>query len=683
MKYYFPTTTLNFNNILSSESISPADFYPTRGFGYKRWEMLDEQQSKAFIVLYDKLCYFKRPSSDQEDHPLLIEIELEEKLEAVKLSPKDNVYLYRKTIYLTPANSKFFFFSEQDKRIALSLSNHSLETKLIELYRERLTVLNERPDTEYLLSPPIRTADEKIDFWIDKLKGLLYGYYIGGLLSSSPQEVKTINQLHDIENVFSAILSNLDGGVTEHQKWQLETLFTKKDYKSYLKELTNSKNSPEENLAILWIKEKIKAYQQQMDDKRSEHAIKPEAQELTISNYRFSSISPDRISDEKGRELFKVWIEKVFCSPQFNGKISTNREVLSDRLTAAALQFVYDNDDQNPVIVFLEDLRRHVRGNAFNKEWKNSLLFSVAAVLIAGEEWTKLLRYMQGKEMTDYTLAFAIFGCLNGFSALPRNFTDVLYTQPSTYVEAVYNEFHRQLFDKQISIKIPDRQAVNGLSLPSTPLADTHRLTMKNTSNASATSNNMPDNQNQGMAQRQYSEAEFSSILQSVKRLNDGQKSKLWVLYQENQCRLDHSFFNKVININGIGNTIINNIKNVFGIPVTSSTKKQKTRDTTKQPELPGFEIKSDDNFIRSLKYVQNSQWTEKQKKRLSKNWTFTHEKHSNNKGEHIKHFINLCLLEGRGESEHYPELKGVFTPEIGDIFKKEIEEKYDQYYYQ
>lgn len=458
MKYYFPTTTLNFNNILSSESISPADFYPTRGFGYKRWEMLDEQQPKAFIVLYDKLCYFKRPSSGQEDHPLIIEIELEENLEAAKLPSKDNIYLYRKTIYLTPANSKFIFFSEQDKRIALSLSNHSLETKLIELYRERLTVLNERPETEYLLSNPIQTADEIIDFRIDKLKGLLYGYYIGGLLSSSIQEVKRINQLREIENVFSAILSNLDGGVTEHQRCQLENLFTKKDYKPYLKELTNSKNAPEENPAILWIKEKIKDWQQQMDDKRSEHAIKPEAQELTISNYHFSSISPDRISDEKGRELFKVWVEKVFCSPQFNGKISTNREELSDRLTAAALQFVYNNDDQNPVIAFLEDLRRHVRGNAFNKEWKNSFLSSVAAVLIAGEEWTKLLRYMQGKEMTDYTLAFAIFGCLNGFAALPRDFTDVLYTQPSTYVETVYNEFHRQLFGKQISIKIPVRK---------------------------------------------------------------------------------------------------------------------------------------------------------------------------------------------------------------------------------
>ena len=32
-KIYIPTTTLNFNNILSTESISPAIFYEKRGFG--------------------------------------------------------------------------------------------------------------------------------------------------------------------------------------------------------------------------------------------------------------------------------------------------------------------------------------------------------------------------------------------------------------------------------------------------------------------------------------------------------------------------------------------------------------------------------------------------------------------------------------------------------------------------
>lgn len=37
MKLYIPTCTLNFNNILATESISPAGFYNRRGFGNKRY----------------------------------------------------------------------------------------------------------------------------------------------------------------------------------------------------------------------------------------------------------------------------------------------------------------------------------------------------------------------------------------------------------------------------------------------------------------------------------------------------------------------------------------------------------------------------------------------------------------------------------------------------------------------
>lgn len=36
-RFYIPTSSLNFNNILSSESISPKAFYTARSFGYGRW----------------------------------------------------------------------------------------------------------------------------------------------------------------------------------------------------------------------------------------------------------------------------------------------------------------------------------------------------------------------------------------------------------------------------------------------------------------------------------------------------------------------------------------------------------------------------------------------------------------------------------------------------------------------
>ena len=73
-KRYIPTTSLNFNNVLSSESISPKAFYQKRGFGYIRWFSIPENDIDNVILLYKSLSSFVRKKGDMEDHPLLIEV---------------------------------------------------------------------------------------------------------------------------------------------------------------------------------------------------------------------------------------------------------------------------------------------------------------------------------------------------------------------------------------------------------------------------------------------------------------------------------------------------------------------------------------------------------------------------------------------------------------------------------
>lgn len=48
--------------------------------------------------------------------------------------------------------------------------------------------------------------------------------------------------------------------------------------------------------------------------------------------------------------------------------------------------------------------------------------------------------------MHDYRLAFAMFGALNGFANLTRDFTDNIYSCDSRYIMEIYKEFHSQLF---------------------------------------------------------------------------------------------------------------------------------------------------------------------------------------------------------------------------------------------
>ena len=142
-KYYIPTSTLNFNNILSSESVSPKAFYYKRGFGYSRWTSVPENGFDNAIVLYETIKAFDRPLSELEDHPMLIETNINDDDIA-----QGNGFLYcNKTIFFSPTSTRFLFFSESDRRIALSMSENSLESKLLKLYSKRIDVVNKPHET--------------------------------------------------------------------------------------------------------------------------------------------------------------------------------------------------------------------------------------------------------------------------------------------------------------------------------------------------------------------------------------------------------------------------------------------------------------------------------------------------------------------------------------------------------
>ena len=59
--YYIPTSSLNFNNIFSSESISPKGFYYRRNFGYSRWTSIPENPFNGVVLLYCEPKMFMRP----------------------------------------------------------------------------------------------------------------------------------------------------------------------------------------------------------------------------------------------------------------------------------------------------------------------------------------------------------------------------------------------------------------------------------------------------------------------------------------------------------------------------------------------------------------------------------------------------------------------------------------------
>lgn len=485
---------MNFNNILSTESISPKVFYEKRGFGYSRWWSIEENNIENITLLFDSPHKFERPSSDMEDHKMLIEISTDN--EYRKLT--DGVYYSDKTIYLNPWQTKIYFFSDSVKEIVLSLSDSSLETKMVRLYQRQMIVTSF--DGKYpIIQDGINVNAEdtnryiKEDYIINKMKGLLYGYYIGANLSSTKEQIQKLDSLREIQNIFSSIISSYDRVPSQSQRNRLNGLFEFLEdqqpiYLDLEKEvgsqeivnrifdvfkrhgyffqtidrnslITGLQSDAEHNPSIIWIKKEISKADGLV--KSSKKFLNPEDAEIIVSS-RDKLVSQKNISDELMAKLFVYWVNNVLCSDSFNGKVNSVKESLSDEITKAAKNIVGADWNNSPIRTYLNHLRRHVRGEEFNQEWDNGLLSSMAAVLIKGDEWEQLLHFMQNKGMFDYRLAYAIYGVLNGFANMTRDFTDLLLNKQYNHLSGVYCEFYGQLHEKRISyMTIPDNVTKN------------------------------------------------------------------------------------------------------------------------------------------------------------------------------------------------------------------------------
>lgn len=483
MKYYIPTSSLNFNNILSTESLSPKSFYERRGFGYSRWFPVEENSIEYLTLLYDKPHMFERPKSDMEDHPMLIEIDVDDEFPKVT----DGVYYTDKTIYLNPWQTKFIFFTEKDKTTALSLSDSSLETKLVRLYQKKISV--QQFEDTYPIVPkdsitiPACDIDSLVeeDYVINKMKGLLYGYYIGANLSSTKKNVQKLDALREIQNIFSSVLSSYDKTPSSAQHLRLNELFDYLDsqqpiYSDLEKELGDRQTvdrifaifkrygyvftsidraklihglqeDGDNNQSMTWINRKIAHTKSLMES--SKVKLDPDDAEIIVSSKDKVAV-PKTIEDNLMANLFVCWVNEVLCAKSFNGKINSIKELLSDEITKSAKNVIGSDWEDSPIRTYLNQLRRHVRGEEFNQSWDNGVLSSMSAVLIKGDEWELLLNFMQSKGMYDYRIAFALYGVLNGFANMTRDFTDLLLTTESSYLSKVYREMYGQLLEKSI-----------------------------------------------------------------------------------------------------------------------------------------------------------------------------------------------------------------------------------------
>lgn len=502
--FYIPTSSLNFNNIVSSECISPAAFYSQREFGLRRFVDIFDGRYKNNIIMADRVAGFSRPMSDVEDHPMLVKAVLDES--EVK-SIGEGFYTIDKTINITPYNTSFIFLSEQDRLVAESLSEHSIEVKLSQLYVPRMMWIQpkEHYDFSKIHSLPNNEntiKNVKLDERKNRLKGMLYGYYAGAMLSANRTDMEKLGILFSVRDEFSAIISSGAKVLNRENENRLRELSSQwsmlsplylelKDAKIDVLTLTNILQKygvklpfnnlglrrftdfllhqtleGENNPAIEWIEQSID--NQLLSIKKSATKIQTDDSEIIVDGENLVGISCGKL------DLAKHWFNTVLLNSEKCRMESYDKMTLADMVTDATIDLLGDGWKGSTERVFLNKLRKHIAGEAFDVEWDNGLLSSIAAVVLRGSEWEELLLFMQRKGMYDYRLAFAMYGALTGYANMSRLFVDPLYDDKQ-YGWQVYKEIYGQLFGKDISITIKQAPEVM-LSEP-----NKHHIEEKNT----------------------------------------------------------------------------------------------------------------------------------------------------------------------------------------------------------
>ena len=507
-KLYIPTTTLNFNNIMASESISPAGFYSIRGFGYNRFDKVKPNNLDKRIILYDKYPIFDIDDMESENYPLVIEVTLKHMDKEIIHKHKNGIFYTEKTIYLNPFSTKIYFRSEDEKRHILSKVEQSSSTKMIPIYQN--CILIQTPNVNSFKWEESDIADSDIDVSkyiskdrrVNKLKGLLYAYLLGANRSLVLEVTMLKKHTKELQNILSAIIADPDGYATPKQKEELEKLYREIDstflqiYSTILQDRIkqkeakyNSQNVGEflkgEGLYDAWCQEQnlepvykispfdLSAYKiSNKKDREYDNNKTEESKEYFFAYFsklesaidkHIKSVNTDvdnlpilqhcnkveRIPTEKKDFLVKLFNE--YCQERWNKDSFQNSRLefatTGGRLFKEELE-LRDQWENSPSKSYINDLRNNLASHAtFDlNSVSNITLQSFAAFCQKGEEdIDKLEDYLVSNKIGDFHVAFALWGIIFGFANMPKTLTDGLFRDNKDYMCEVYRSIYEQV----------------------------------------------------------------------------------------------------------------------------------------------------------------------------------------------------------------------------------------------
>ena len=595
-KLYIPTSSLNFNNIISSESISPASFYLRRGFGYKRFEKVGPNSLDNRIILYQELPLFEIEYSELENYPLIIEIDTRTVNED-SIKENNEIYFSEETIYLNPFTTRFFFRDNHERINSVSKAEPSIETKMVSLYEQSFYIISNQKDIKYFNWKKTDFEDSKNDISpyiskdrkINKLKGLLYAYLIGSNKSGSSDIVSLKKLSRSLKNILSAVITSPDGRATYSQEEQLKSIYksiNERLQKIFISPIIKEKSEKyqcdfssmlkKENLWESWLRQnnysKFQVSPFDASSKDKDNAFNNYIQNLEnqILNIEYNQkktktdisclpiLQNNRVIEipeqkEFLTKLFNEYLEEAYSSEEFiqsryefaksGGKIF--KDELQDKWNGSQWQ-QYING-------LLKNLNEH---SAFDiKSINNITLESFAAFCQKGElDIDKLEDYLITNEIGDFRIAFSLWGIIFGFANMPKTLTNELFqSNDLEYITRIYKHIFKQLHSIELEGNLEKSEIKKQQDKPKPiehqpiiPKEDDKPISLK------------PD------------DLDIRRKLKDCK-LKPEQLDSISELYEKNHKIINESFFNSVNIIKGIGKKAVEKIKEALAYETETS----------------------------------------------------------------------------------------------------------------
>ena len=532
MKLYIPTSSLNLDNILQAESISPLLFYAQRKTGYDSLELIEEvKQFQNHIVLFDHPVSFSIHDPGRYNFPLLIEIEVNCKSYGIVNVDENGMYLCGQTLPITPWNSSLLFFRETEYKMTII---NTKDNKSIKYYKN----YNISPNTTSLSLnlKPLNVSEIKSNEVViaisqetkkDKQKGTLYGYLLGQRSSLSPQLAHLVKLTQDLYNVLTSVISAPqipDILVEQAEKLYgeyknmdpIEKRNRKKfddNFSSDCEKFKNDKEGFKLQLRGLWHSVKSFFCKEWHCEFLPEISLIKTKEEyvtlrakiklhtsLAVSEYRNKQSQPslNGVSIENGSLFIK---NKPYINKAINFIIE--QRVTSLTLCANRLNICSDLVNEIKEIVCLQkdenywkqskergyftDLYNQIKkGDSFDlNSIENEELIAIAAFLLKGEGYDNLKMYLQMNEQSDQHLVFALWGTLCGYMEMNRdNLIDVLSKENyisidkclfnTTYAKLQYSVIQQDEKDNTFQKPLKNNNSVTELGKEIQDVLDDH-----------------------------------------------------------------------------------------------------------------------------------------------------------------------------------------------------------------